>query len=153
MEVLDIEALDAALSSRVQATGLFETVNGGELEHMPGRGLRAATWFDYGEPISEASGLDAVSIRLDAMVRIYGPVHSLPVDEVDPSMLRALDALGRAYVGGFTLGGLVRDIDIFGRHGRRMSWKAGYLDVDAGTCRVLTLTLPMVINDVWSEVA
>ena len=149
---MDVEGLTAAVTSRVQATGLFETVNG-EITHQPGQGLRAAVWFDYGEPVAEASGLDAVTVRMDGMVRIFGPVHSLPVDEIDPAMLRALDALGRAYVGGFSLGGLVRDIDVFGRHGRRMSWKAGYLDVEKGTCRVITLTLPLIVNDVWNEVA
>lgn len=144
--------IDSAVRSRVLATGLFETV-GGDLTHMPGQGLRAAVWLDYGEPIREASGLASVTIRMDLFIRMYGPVHSQPLDEIDPTMLRALDALGKAYVGGFTLDGLVRNVDIFGAHGRRMSWKAGYLDVQEGTCRVLTLTLPLVVNDVWDEVA
>lgn len=150
---MDVEGLTAAVESRVQATGLFETVNSGELTHMPGQGLRGAVWADYIEPIPARSGLASTSVRVDMMVRIYGPVHLLPVDEVDPTMLRALDALGRAYSAGFTLDGVVAYIDLLGAHGRRMSTKAGYLTVDAGTCRVLTLTLPLVIDDAWEQVA
>jgi hypothetical protein len=148
---VDFEALTAVLASRVQATGLIETVNG-ELTHTPGQGLRAAVWLGPGEAVPARSGLAATSVRVDAKVRIYGPVFAVPVDEIDPTMLRALDAICGAYLDGFGMDGVGAEADPQGISGRRLSWEPGYLDVQAGTCRVVTLTLPVIVDDVWKQV-
>lgn len=146
---VSFKELNASLGSTLQKLGVFETV-GGELTHMPGRGLRAAHWFQRGRAVGEASGLGAASVRVDAMVRMFGSVTTLPRDEIDEELYEALDVLGAAYASDFTLGGRVRNIDIFGAHGQEMGWEAAYLDVQDGTCRVVTVTLPVIVNDVWN---
>lgn len=142
----------AKVTSVVQALGVFETVNG-EINHVPGAGLRAAVWPGRITSPPGSSGLAATSVVLPVMVRIYGRVRAFPVDEIDEEMLDAVDKLCAAYIGQFTLGGLVRGIDIRGRFGQPLTVEPGYLDVQEGVCRVQTLQLPLIINDMWNEVA
>lgn len=149
---MQIKAIMAKVTSVVQALGLFENSGRGPLTHTPGAGLRVSVWPGRITSPPGSSGLASVSLVLPVMIRIYGPVHPEPVDEIDDEMLEAVDRLGDAYVGGFTLGALVRGIDIHGRFGQPLTIEPGYLDVQAGTCRVQTMTLPLIINDAWNEV-
>lgn len=150
---VQIKAIMSTVTSVVQGLGLFETVNGGELMHLPGAGLRASVWPGRITSPPGSSGLASVSIVLPVIIRIYGRAHAVPVDEIDADMLEAVDKLADAYVGGFTLGGLVRAIDVHGRFGQPLTIEPGYMDIQEGTCRVETLTLPLIINDAWNEVA
>jgi hypothetical protein len=68
-------------------------------------------------------------------------------------MLAAVDDLCGAYCGDFTLGGLVRNVDIFGANGQSLDVRAGYLAQDGALQRVMTIWLPCIVNDLWEEVA
>ncbi|MET8987757.1 hypothetical protein ABZW49_20110 [Nonomuraea wenchangensis] len=76
-----------------------------------------------------------------------------PADAIDPAMLAALDALMSAYSGDFDLGGRIRNVDLLGQTGPPLSAQAGYLEQDGNTYRVFTVTLPLLINDVWDQEA
>ncbi|WP_405611363.1 hypothetical protein [Streptomyces sp. NBC_01508] len=136
--------------SHAMQTGLFEQVNQAEPKNAPGHGLSAAVWPDKITPV-RTSGLDSVSGRLVYTVRIYSPLLSRPEDEIDPAMINAVDALFTAYCGDFTLDGLVRNVDIFGSDGIGLDAQAGYLIVEGGEYRVITITLPLIVNDLWTE--
>jgi len=56
-----------------------------------------------------------------------------------------------AYCGDFTLGGLVRQVDIRGAHGAGLSARAGYLEQDSAVFRVFTISVPLIVNDLWKE--
>lgn len=151
--VLRVKEITAQAESYVKALGVVESVNGGELRHMIGRGLRAALWFERIEPVPEVSGLEFVTVRLEMKIRIFGNVQEEPSDQVEPEMLEAVDAVMNAFATGYTLEGEVRDVDLYGAHGQRFSAQAGYLDLQEGTCRVETITVPFMVNDVWQLVA
>jgi hypothetical protein len=68
-------------------------------------------------------------------------------------MVRVIDALFTAYIGDFTLGGLVRNVDVRGADGAPLDGQAGYLKQDEVLYRVFTITLPVVVNDAWDEAA
>ena len=53
-----------------------------------------------------------------------------------------------AFAGGFTLGGTVRDVDLFG-----MTAQPAYVDFEGKPFRTVEISLPLVINDMFSEVA
>lgn len=151
---IDIEGfLDAALS-HTGATGHFERLNGHEPQNAPvGGGLTGAAWVDRLVPIPRGSGLDSVTAVLVLNVRIYASAVSEPVDAIDPDMVKAADAVVRAFIGDFTFGGALRNIDIFGAHGQALDVRAGYLTQDGMPLRVLTIWLPCVVNDLWEEAA
>jgi len=149
---LDVDGIVDAVASHAGASGYFDRVNGHEPKNAPGNGLTAAAWFDTIRPVL-SSGLDSLSALLVLNVRLYTSMLQEPQDAIDPMMLRATGALFTAYAGDFTLGGLVRHVDLLGAEGAPLQAKAGYLNQDNKLYRVITITLPVVANDAWDEVA
>jgi len=140
----------AAVKSHALATGLFENVLGHEPKSAPGNGLTAAVWVQNLRP-AVASGLDSTSARLQLSVRVYMNMLADPQDEIDTRILAAVDVLMAAYSADFTLGGLVRDVDLLGADGDPLSADAGYLEQDGRLYRVMVVTLPLVVNDLWTQ--
>ncbi|MEU1372983.1 hypothetical protein ABZ442_04875 [Streptomyces triculaminicus] len=149
---LDINGILDAVVSHALASGHFERVNTHEPQNAPGHGLTAAVWVD-GIAAARSSGLGVASARLVFNVRLFTPVLQEPADAIDPNLLTAADALLRAYVGDFDLGGRVRQVDLFGQHGPGLEARAGYIQQDGALLRVITITLPVIVNDLWDEVA
>lgn len=149
---LDVDGTVDAVISHAMASGYFDQVNGHEPKNAPGNGLTAAVWFDTMRAVL-SSGLASVSVLLVLNVRLYTSMLQEPQSAIDPALLRASGALFAAYAGDFTLGGLVREVDLFGAEGTPLLAKAGYLNQDNKLYRVVTITLPVVVNDAWDEVA
>jgi len=151
---IDILGFTDAAMSHTMATGRFERVNGHEPKNAPPTGgLTGAVWTDRIIPIRGRSGLDSVTAVVVLNVRIYASAVSEPADAIDPEMVAAADDVVRAFIGDFTLGGTVSNVDIFGAHGQALDVRAGYLTQDGVPFRVLTIWLPCVVNDLWTEVA
>ena len=144
-------AIFAALGSHAQSTGLFDRVNGHEPRNPPGNGLTVAFWFAGLVPVPLASGLAATSARLTFTARVYAPALMEPQDAIDPTVLAAADALMIAYSGDFTLGALIRDVDLLGHSGLQLSAQPGWLDMGEAKFRTVDITIPMVISDAWTQ--
>lgn len=149
---LDTLAIVNAVTSHALASGRFEHVNGHEPKSAPGHGIHAAVWVDRIEPVAQHSGLAATSARLILNVRVYTNMLADPPDAIDPNLAVAVDALMNAYSGDFTLGGLVKNVDLLGQGAQGLSAQAGYLEQDHKLYRVMTINLPVIVNDVWEQV-
>lgn len=150
---LDIRTILAAVESHALASGYFDAVNGHEPKSAPQNGLTAAVWVEQIGPARGGSGLDSTSARLALNVRLYTPMMQEPEDAIDPALMDALDALMAAYSGDFELGGLVRSVDLLGTYGDPLGARAGYLTTTGAEYRVMTITLPLIVNDLWEQVA
>lgn len=148
---LDATGIVNAVMSHAMASGLFSRVNGFEPKSHPGSGLTAAVWADTIGPIPAASGLAATSGRVVLKMRLYTNMIQEPQDAIDPEMLKAVDVLMTAYSGDFTLGGLVRNVDVLGSSGTPLSAQAGYINVSGQLMRVYDVTVPIVANDLWVQ--
>lgn len=153
MSDLDGNTLITALADHALTSGLFERVNKHEPKNAPGNGLTAAVWVDTIDPIPLASGLAVTSARLGVMVRLMTNMLQEPQDAIDPVMISATSWLMGAYSGDFDLGGLIRNVDLLGQHGVPLRAQAGYIQQDTKLYRVITITVPLIINDVWSQSA
>ena len=100
------------------------------------------------DPDSQASGLAATAVDVELNVRLYMALNSENPDVIDPAMMNACSQLLGAYNGDFTLDGLVRNIDVM-----RAKAAAGYIEQAGQILRIMTITLPMVINDLWEQSA
>ncbi|GAA2673866.1 hypothetical protein GCM10010400_40000 [Streptomyces aculeolatus] len=149
---LNVLGILDAVVSHAMASGHFERVNQHEPENPPGHGLTAAVWANRVTPV-RSSGLSSLSVLLTFNVRLFAPMIQNPPDEIDPNMLAAVDTLCAAYSGDFTLGGLLRSVDLLGAHGQPLDVLAGYIQQDGAKYRVMTISLPVVVNDLWTEVA
>lgn len=148
---LDINAIIDAVSSSAQSLGLFERVNEHEPRNAPGNGLTCAIWSESLRPVPLNSGLHSTSALMTMYVRLYTSMLTQPYDIIDPNLLSATSTLINAFSGDFELGGQVRNVDLLGSTGTPLSARAGYLDLDKKMFRVMTITLPLIINDVWDQ--
>ena len=142
---------DRALSHAL-ASGLFGNVLDHEPVSAPGNGLTYAMWVSDVAPVAAASGLDALSARLELMGRVLHPADTEPQGDVDTAVTGAVSALFEAYAGDFEFGGNVKNVDLLGMHGPGLRARFGYTSFTGGpTYRVATLTVPLIINDLWTE--
>lgn len=148
---LSTAAILDAVISHAKATGRFERALTHEPKSAPGNGLSVAVWVQNLRPIPGGSGLASTSARLQLSVRLYTNMLADPQDKIDTRLLDAADALMAAYTGDFELGGLIRNVDLLGEHGDPLSADAGYLEQDRKLYRVMVITLPLIINDLWSQ--
>ena len=149
----DYQALEDAAVSAALTLGLFDKVQGHEPKNAPGHGLTAAVWAQEIRPI-QAGGLAATSGRVELATRVYTNMLREPQDAIDPAVLKAADALMAAYSGNFDLDiAGVRCVDLLGMYGDPLSARAGYLNQDGKLYRVMTVTVPVIVNDLWVQVA
>ena len=148
---MDILAILDGLVSHAMALGRFEQVNTHEPKSAPGHGLTAAIWLQSLDPVPEASGLATSAGRLVWTLRIFQNALMQPPDAIDPYVLEAASALITAYSGDFELGGNVRNVDLLGAHGVALAGRAGYLNQDGKIFRIFDVTIPLIVNDVWSQ--
>ena len=151
MTDLDLVAYRSAAMSHAQGLGMFEQVLGHEPVSAPGSGLIYALWVSDIVSIPARSGLASVSVRLELTGRVLMAADSEPQDDVDTAVTNAVNGLMREYCGDFTLGGTVAEVDLLGAYGTALRAKFGYSRFDSTTYRAATLTIPLIINDVWTE--
>ncbi len=148
---LDSRAIQAALTSHAQRLGVFDRVTGHEPKNAAGQGLSAAFWVQEIRPVPRRSGLAVTSALLVFNCRLFSNALQEPADEIDPNLLDACDALMSAYSSDFDLDIDDVELDLLGAHGQPLAARAGYITLDKVFQRVLTLTIPMTINNAWTQ--
>lgn len=148
---IGLQAILDAVQSHAAKSGQFDRVAGHEPKNAPGNGLSTAVWVDRLAPLPTGSGLASTSGLLTLNVRVYTNMLSDPPDAIDPNLTAAVDALMTAYSGDFDLGGNVRHVDLLGAYSPGLSAQAGYLEQDGRLYRVMTITVPLVLNDIWTQ--
>jgi hypothetical protein len=56
-----------------------------------------------------------------------------------------------AYSGDFTLGDVVQEVDLLGEVGVPLRAQAGYITINQTMYRCMDITLPLIVNDLWSQ--
>lgn len=151
MSGLNSAAIIGAAVDHLATTGLFESVQGHETLSAPGNGLTADVWFGDVKPAPLMSGLAASSAILILYARIYLNADSQPVDATETTITGAVDQMLAAYSGDFTFDGLVEQVDLLGAYGAALSAVGGYVNVGGVTYRCMTITIPCVIDDAWTQ--
>jgi hypothetical protein len=150
---LNTSAILNEIESHANKLGFFERVNKHEPKNAPGNGLTCAIWVNTIDPYAQQSGLAATSARVVYNVRVYSNMLQEPQDAIDPNLMDATDALMNAYSGDFSLASTVAMIDLLSMAGIPLSANAGYVNQSNRILRVMTITLPVIVNDAWEQVA
>jgi len=156
---VDMQAITDALVSHAQLTGRFDKVNTSEPKTPPGNGMTCSIWAQALRPLPEESGLNTTTGYLIMQARVFDNMLRQTVDEadqIDPNMLTAVNELMASYSGEFTLAGLVEAIDLLGIGGERLAMESGYVQIGgpgSGMYRIMTITIPMIVPDLWTQVA
>lgn len=154
VERVGMRAIRNALVSHAKRLGGIDTATGAEPEEGPTQGqVHYAVWYDRISPAPGASGLDATAVRLAYVGRLYVALGARRLEDAELRIGEAVDRLLAAYSGDFTLGGLVRNVDLQGAHGAPLEVAFGYQRIGDAQFRVATFTLPLIVNNVWEQVA
>lgn len=153
---LNTSAIINAVASQAATTGYFDTVNTHEAKNGPGTQMVCDITILNGRALALASGLSVTSCLLTLSVVVYCSMladSSENADAIDTNVNNAVDALVNLYNGAFTLGGLVRNVDILGQFGQELIWDFGHIDISKQPVRAAEIRLPLVINDAWTQTA
>lgn len=157
MAITDWDAFLRRVSGRLvspaAASGYFDSVQAHEPKSVPATGLFYAVYLDSLNPVPQRSGLAATSARLVMVGRVYKPFRSVPEDLIDPNLAGATGYLMNAYSTDFELGGEICNVDLLGAFGAPLSARGGYLTLERTTFRTMDITIPMIINDAFDQVA
>lgn len=150
---LDFRGIRDRLVSHALATGSFDSVNAHAPDAVPGTGVHAVVEFSRMKRARgrAGSGLAAASMLVVLTVSVYLSLDQEPADDIDPRAVEAADALYAAYIADFELGGNVRCVDVGGSQGVEMDAAAGYARVGGVEVRAVTLTVPVIVNDIYAE--
>lgn len=147
---LNTQAILAQIESKAKASGLFSVINMHEPDMLVSNGLMTAIWMQEISPV-RSSGLRATSGRIVFVQRIYAPRTTEPQDAIDPQLMRAVDHMLDVYSGDFELGGNVRNVDLLGQSGLMLGATAAYWVQQGEALRVVDITIPLIINDLWEQ--
>lgn len=136
--------------------GVFARVNGHEPRSAPGAQSSCSFWISNIRPFPRRSPLNKVSGLVVVSGRIYRAstgANEQELDAIDPELTTAACTLMAAYSGGFTLGGQVAAVDLLGQSGTALEAQAAYVPMENKQYRVMELTIPSLIDDMWTEAA
>ena len=137
-----------AIQSYAEQLGIFQAVDTHEPLNAPGNRLYCSINLGTVRPVT-SSGLNSVSGQVTLTVRVWSSELQRPLDSIDPEVLASACALMGQFAGGFTIGGTVRNIDLFG-----MVAQPAYVnDFEGKPFRIVEISLPIVINDLFAESA
>lgn len=144
----DAAALFAEVRSRAKQLGVFPSVIGHDPETAPPSGVSCSVMLGPVKPSGPDSGLGAVSAHVTLLVNVWAFAQKRPLDDLDPEVLAATCSLMGAFAGGFTLNGTVREVDLFA-----MSAEPGYVNFQGKEFRIMKISLPLIVNDMFAEVS
>jgi hypothetical protein len=147
---INVEDLIDKLVSHALSLGVFDVVNRHEPKAAPGHGLLAAIWSDSIKSVP-TSGLAITSALVTFNLRIYTNMLGEPEDVLDENLVAATDIVMASLTADLDLGGDARDIDLLGEYGKGLFAQAGYLNQDNKLYRVMTIHIPIVVNDAWGQ--
>jgi len=152
MSIPDFATYVTPLVDITLRTGAVDRVNRHEPKSKPGLGLSAAVWLNSLGPapgarhaLNRTTGLVVINERLTI------PMLSPPEDEIDPALYRAVGLIIEGISEDFTLGGVCKNVDLLGESGQALSAAAGYYSQDGTPYRVMMLTIPLIVNDLWGQ--
>ena len=148
---LDFTPALKALESLIAKTGLFEGVNLNEPKNAVGKGLRVAVYLDVIEPVPSMSGQNITSGRVVFVARVMLPMLTEPVGTIDQRIGHAAGRIMQELSGDIELQDNVMFVDLLGHTGTPLSAKGGYLTIDTTMFRIMDVTCPLVLSDIWAQ--
>lgn len=150
-DVVAAKALSDALISHAESLAVFSEIN----PHAPIRppqtkktGVSLSIELGPWVPVP-SSGLAMTSGRITFVHQLWSSLMQRPLSGIDVQVFGALAALVASYSADFTLGGLVREVDLFA-----MSAEPGYVpDFEGEPFRVIRLDVPLIVNDMYEQEA
>lgn len=148
-----VNALFARVVSPCKQIGAFRS---SVIQHEPKAAPVAtpalALWWSGLGPPRGFSGLSATSGRVEFRGRVYLNFKSRSEEDIDPLLMTLTSQVIGAFTGAFTLDGDVALVDLLGAYGEPLSAVPGYVQHDGQEFRVAEIVIPLIADDLWSQV-
>jgi hypothetical protein len=151
LDAAAVADLFAQVEARAQSLGDIEQVIGHEPRSAPVSLPALAVWFAGLGPARGLSGLDATSVRCEFKARVYLSGQAKDEDKLEQKLLYLSALVLGAYSGAFTLNGEAMAVDLLGGWGSPLEAQPGWLEHDSKPFRVAEITVPVIIDGVWSQ--
>lgn len=148
---LDFTPALKRIESLISATGLFGSVNLHEPKNAPGKDLVCAVFLDEIRPVPQESGQNATTGCVVFKARVFKPMLSQPAGAIDQVVGHAAGRIMEELSGDIELQDNVKYVDLLGATGTPLSAKGGYLTIDTTMFRIMDITIPLIINDIWAQ--
>lgn len=152
LDATAVATLFAQVEARAQKLGDFKQVTGHEPRSAPVSIPALAVWFSGLGPARGLSGLAATSARCEFKGRVYLLAQAKDEDKNEQKLLYLSALVLGAYSGAFTLGGTAMEVDLLGSYGSPLEAQPGWQVQDSKEFRVAEITVPVILDDVWSQV-
>ena len=147
---LNSAAILNKLISHVKRVGVLKSVLSHEPKNAPPFGS-ASVFLREMRAIQAGSGLNKTNALVVWNIRLYQNMLKDPQDSIDTGLLDTMDLLLTSFNSDFTLEGAVKAVDILGMSGVGLGAEAGYVEIDRKMYRIIDITLPVLINNVWTQ--
>jgi hypothetical protein len=148
-----VKALLTAMKTQASESGLFRKVLSHEPKSSPGNGVTYALWMGPVTPVPNYSGLAATAGRIVMYGRVYVPWIQSDEDTTETQLVHCILEMIAAYSGTITVGGTVNEVDLLGAYGVALeSGTVGYIEHDGTHYRAAELTIPVIIDALWTQV-
>jgi hypothetical protein len=151
---ISVGDLQQKIMSLAMASGEFVSIAGHEPVNPPENGLTGGLWLQHIGPARDVSGLSETAARVEFLLRIYIPTAGTSpdqLDSIDPSIGTATAIVIGALSGDFTLDGEVFAVDLLGAWGAPLDGRAGWARVGEQQVRVMDITVPLILDNVWTQ--
>lgn len=152
MTALDLPGILAAVESHCLASGYVQRFQAAEVTDNPATGVTVGVMLTSLTSLGARSGLSSSSVRVELGVRLYLPAASRQPEQTETQIVAAVAALMGSFTGDFDLGG-TRLVDLLGAYGAPLASTAGWTRIADQLYRVHTITLPVIVDDLWDQVA
>jgi hypothetical protein len=146
-----VYALWDSVKTHCLTLALFGGVTTHEAKSKPAGDMSAEIWSMDMRPLPQVSGLGETAGLITFHIRIRTPMLAKPEDDTDKKLMSASLTVIGEYSGSFTLGGTVMAVDLLGMHGTALGAQLGYLEQDGTLFRVSTVTLPIILDNLWTQ--
>lgn len=148
---LDFTPALKRIESMIAATGLFSSVNLHEPKNAPGKDLVCAVFLDEIRPVPQESGQNVTTGCVVFKARVFKPMLSKPEGMIDQVVGHAAGKIIEVLSGDIDLQDNIKYVDLLGATGTALSCKGGYLTIDTTMFRIMDVTIPLIINDIWNQ--
>lgn len=142
-----------ALAGHALKLGMYQKVNTHEPYAAPQNGVTASIMLASIRPARRMSGLAATTMLVEHVWRSQINMTAEPADDIDRNLQMVVDAALTALSADYTLGGLVKEIDLLGDASEGLRMLPGYLNQDGKLFRIADIFVPTVHNDAYPQVA